>query len=70
MRLYNWIRANFTSRWPISLQYALYLTMIIPFIIKRDLGNLFRAKRDDRTWRGEMQAFVDMFSPVYQNTGF
>lgn len=67
MRLYNWIRVNITSRLPIRLQYAVYLTMIIPFVIKRDICNLFRQKKDDRTWREKMQGFVDMFSPVYQN---
>jgi ubiquinone/menaquinone biosynthesis C-methylase UbiE/uncharacterized protein YbaR (Trm112 family) len=67
IRLYNWIRSKITSRLPIRLQYAIYLTMIVPFIIEREVCNLLRKKKDDRTWREKMQAFVDMFSPVYQN---
>jgi ubiquinone/menaquinone biosynthesis C-methylase UbiE/uncharacterized protein YbaR (Trm112 family) len=67
MRLYNFIRYRITSRLPIRLQHAIYLTMIVPFVIKRDVTNLFKQKKDDRTWREKMQAFVDMFSPIYQN---
>jgi ubiquinone/menaquinone biosynthesis C-methylase UbiE/uncharacterized protein YbaR (Trm112 family) len=67
MRFYNWIRSRITSRLPIRLQHAIYLTMIIPFIVKREASNLVKKNRDTRTWREKMQAFVDMFSPVYQN---
>lgn len=67
MRFYNWIRSRITSRLPIRLQYAIYLSMILPFWIKRSLFNLFRKQKDDRTWREKMQSFVDMFSPIYQN---
>lgn len=67
MRFYNAIRVNITSRLPIGVQRLIYLMMILPFVVKRDVGNLFRKKKDDRTWREKMQAFVDMFSPVYQN---
>lgn len=67
MRLYNWIRSRITSRLPIQVQYLIYLAMIVPFVIKRDISNLFRREKDTRTWREKMQAFVDMFSPVYQN---
>jgi ubiquinone/menaquinone biosynthesis C-methylase UbiE/uncharacterized protein YbaR (Trm112 family) len=67
MRFYNWLRSRITSRLPIRLQYGIYLIMIIPFIIKRNISNLFRKTKDDRTWREKMQGFIDMFSPVYQN---
>jgi len=67
MSVYNWIRVNITSRLPIKIQYGIYLTMIVPFVIKREISNLFAKKKDDRTWREKMQGFVDMFSPVYQN---
>jgi SAM-dependent methyltransferase/uncharacterized protein YbaR (Trm112 family) len=67
MRLYNWIRSNITSRLPIAAQYLIYLLLIIPFVLKRDIANLFARKKDTRTWREKMQGFVDMFSPVYQN---
>jgi ubiquinone/menaquinone biosynthesis C-methylase UbiE len=67
MRVYNWIRSRITSRLPIRLQYAIYLTMIPPFVIRRTISNIFRGKKDDRTWREKMQGFVDMFSPIYQN---
>jgi SAM-dependent methyltransferase/uncharacterized protein YbaR (Trm112 family) len=67
LRLYNWIRSRITSRLPIRLQYAIYLTAIVPFVIKRDVTNLLKHKKEDQTWREKMQAFVDMFSPVYQN---
>jgi ubiquinone/menaquinone biosynthesis C-methylase UbiE/uncharacterized protein YbaR (Trm112 family) len=67
MRIYNWIRSRITSRLPIRLQYAIYLAMIPPFIVKRMISNMFKGKKDDRTWREKMQGFVDMFSPIYQN---
>jgi len=67
MRLYNWIRSRVTSKLPIRVQHLIYLVMIAPFVIKRDISNLFKKKKDTRTWREKMQAFVDMFSPVYQN---
>ena len=67
MRFYNWIRSRITSRLPIRAQYAIYLTMIVPYVVKREFVNLFREKKDDRTWRERAQGFVDMFSPIYQN---
>jgi ubiquinone/menaquinone biosynthesis C-methylase UbiE/uncharacterized protein YbaR (Trm112 family) len=67
VRLYNWIRSRITSRLPIGLQHATYLALVPPFIIKREVANLFSKKKDDRTWREKMQAFVDMFSPIYMN---
>lgn len=67
MALYNWIRVNITSRLPIRIQYGIYVVMVIPYVIKRTIMNLFSARKDDRTWREKMQGFVDMFSPLYQN---
>lgn len=67
MRLYNFIRSKITSRLPIQIQYMVYLLMVGAYIVKRDITNLYRTKKDNRTWREKMQAFVDMFSPVYQN---
>jgi len=65
--LYDWIRANVTSRLPIKMQEMVYLAMIPPFLIKRSFGNLFRKAKDTRTWREKMQGFVDHFSPMYMN---
>lgn len=67
MRLYNWIRSRVTSRLPIQVQYGVYLTMIPVFLLKRAIFNLFTKEKDNQTWREKMQAFIDMYSPVYQN---
>lgn len=67
LKLYNYIRANITSRLPIRAQHLIYLCWIIIFLVKQKICNLFRKSKDTRTWREKMQAFVDMFSPIYQN---
>jgi ubiquinone/menaquinone biosynthesis C-methylase UbiE/uncharacterized protein YbaR (Trm112 family) len=67
MKFYNWIRVTITSRLPIQAQYFIYRIMAVVFVIKRNIFNLFKKQKDNRTWREKMQAFVDMFSPIYQN---
>lgn len=67
MRLYNWIRANVTSRLPISVQQALFLAAIPPFVVKRSIERLVGRNQASLTWREKMQGFTDMFSPVFQH---
>jgi ubiquinone/menaquinone biosynthesis C-methylase UbiE/uncharacterized protein YbaR (Trm112 family) len=65
--LYNWIRTHITSRLPIRLQHALYLTVIPLYILKRSVLNLFRTEKNRTTWREKMQDLTDAFSPIYQH---
>jgi ubiquinone/menaquinone biosynthesis C-methylase UbiE/uncharacterized protein YbaR (Trm112 family) len=67
MLLYNWIRKNVTSRLPIKGQYALYLSLMPPFLMKQRIKMLFGLEKSPRTWREKMQSLFDMFSPLYQN---
>jgi len=67
MLLYNWLRKNITSRLPIRLQYALYLTLMPVFLTIQRLRLLLGIEKNRRTLREKMQNLVDTFSPVYQN---
>lgn len=66
MTVYNWIRVHITSRLPIRVQYALYLSLMPAFLAKQGVKNLL-GQKDRRTWREKMQSLFDMFSPLYQN---
>ena len=65
--VYNWIRSRITSRMPIWLQEAFYLSLLPLYFLKRGVGRLFNRGREDRTWREKMQGWVDHFSPMYMN---
>ena len=67
MNAYNWIRTKVTSRLPIKLQYALYLSLMPAFLLKQRTKILLGREKTRRTWREKMQALFDMFSPLYQN---
>jgi ubiquinone/menaquinone biosynthesis C-methylase UbiE/uncharacterized protein YbaR (Trm112 family) len=67
MLLYSWMRRNITSRLPIRLQYALYLSVMPAFLTMQWIKSLFRVKTNRRTRREKMQNLFDTFSPVYQN---
>jgi hypothetical protein len=65
--LYDWIRRRVTSRLPIRLQEAFYLSLLPFYFLKRSIMNPFRYLKEQRTWREKMQGFVDHFSPMYMN---
>jgi ubiquinone/menaquinone biosynthesis C-methylase UbiE/uncharacterized protein YbaR (Trm112 family) len=67
MHFYNWCRKNVTSRLPIKLQYALYLSLMPFFVMKQKIKMLLGVEKSRRTWREKMQSLFDMFSPLYQN---
>ena len=65
--LHSWVRERITSRLPIGIQQALYLALVPLYMLKRTLGNLFRAEKNRTTWREKMQDFTDDLSPMYQH---
>ena len=65
--IYDWLRRNITSRLPIRLQEVFYLTLLLPYFVKRALVNPFRRVKEDRTWREKMQNLIDTMSPVHAN---
>lgn len=67
MSIYNWLREKVTSRLPIRFQYALYLSVIPAYVLKRVVFNVFRSEKNMTTWREKMQDLIDMFSAVYQH---
>lgn len=67
MTMYNWIRENVTSRLPIRVQHAIFLSAMPVYLLKRVVSNLFRTSKNTTTWREKMQDLTDMFSPVYQH---
>lgn len=67
MTVYNWIRVHVTSRLPIKVQYALYLSLMPAFLVKQRIKMLLGREKNPRTWREKMQSLFDMFSPLYQN---
>lgn len=67
MRIYDWLRANVTSRLPIRVQYHLYLSAMPLFLLKQEIEILLGKKRYRGTWREKMQDLFDFFSPIYQN---
>jgi ubiquinone/menaquinone biosynthesis C-methylase UbiE len=67
MSVYNWMRQKVTSRLPIGLQHAIYLSVIPLYIMKRTVFNLIHREKNTTTWREKMQDLTDMFSAVYQH---
>ena len=67
MSFYNWLRENLTSRLPIRVQHALYLSVMPAYVLKRGVLNLFRSEKNTTTWREKMQDLTDMFSAIYQH---
>lgn len=67
MLVYNWVRKKITSHLPINLQYLLYLSLILPFLLKQSIERLLDIRENALTWREKMQGLFDFFSPVYQN---
>jgi SAM-dependent methyltransferase/uncharacterized protein YbaR (Trm112 family) len=66
-RVYDWLRRRVTSRLPIRVQELLYLTLLLPYFVKRAILNPFSSQKEDRTWREKMQNFIDTMSPVHVN---
>jgi ubiquinone/menaquinone biosynthesis C-methylase UbiE/uncharacterized protein YbaR (Trm112 family) len=67
LAVYNWIRVHVTSRLPIKVQSALYLSLMPLFWVKQSIERLFGRRETRLTWREKMQALFDFFSPRYQH---
>lgn len=67
LQFYGWIRKNVTSRLPIKVQYALYLSFMPLFVLRQSTGKILGTNKNPRTWREKMQNLFDSFSVVHQN---
>jgi len=59
-RLYNRLR-GITKYIPLKIQYLIYLIFLVPFGLLRE-----RLKGIKRSWRGQLIAYLDTFSPEFR----